>query len=517
METPVAEMHEESALIRLDGVGKSYGSVQVLADASFSVSRGEVVALMGENGAGKSTLKNILCGLVAPSSGSIFVDGRRYARLTTDLARSIGIGAIHQELSLFPNLSVAENVHIGVGTLPMRGVVIDKVKMRAQALKVLETVFEDTVDPDQLAEQLSLGERQLVEVAKAMHRASTMLIFDEPTTSLSLPERQRLFRVVRSLRDRGYALVYVTHFMEEVYELANKIVVLRDGRIVGQSKPADITPAQLATLMVGRELAAADTNLAAHREQAEKSISAPVVLRTRNLSDGKLLRDVTFDLHAGEVLGIGGLLGAGRTEIAQAIFGLNPSSGDVEVGGQPFVDRSPGKAKERGIALVSEDRRVEQVFGGRSVRENLTSTIIREFGSGWGLISRARQRKRAQELSNSFGVRHPGLDAPMSALSGGNQQKCVIARWLATKPAVCILDEPTKGIDVKAKAEVHLLINELAAQGLGVLLISSDLPELLAVSHRILVMHKGLIVGKLERDEFDPGSIVRIASTGKAA
>ena len=243
METPVAEMHEESALIRLDSVGKSYGSVQVLADASFSVSRGEVVALMGENGAGKSTLKNILCGLVAPSSGSIFVDGRRYARLTTDLARSIGIGAIHQELSLFPNLSVAENVHIGVGTLPMRGVVIDKVKMRAQAQKVLETVFEATVDPDQLAEQLSLGERQLVEVAKAMHRASTMLIFDEPTTSLSLPERQRLFRVVRSLRDRGYALGYVTHFMEEVYELANKIVVLRDGRIVGQSKPADITPA----------------------------------------------------------------------------------------------------------------------------------------------------------------------------------------------------------------------------------------------------------------------------------
>lgn len=514
---PQASVPQPGApLLTLTGVAKSYAGVWVLKDVSFSVEAGQVVALVGENGAGKSTLKNILCGLVAPDAGTLAVAGTTFQRLTPDDARRLGIGAIHQELSLFPNLSIAENVHIGVGSLPTRLGLIQAATMREQSLQLLGDFLEDGVEPNRLVETLSLGERQLVEVAKALHRASAMLIFDEPTTSLSVRERKRMFDVVQRLRASGYGIIYITHFMEEVFALADKVVVLRDGCVVGSGTPATLTPSQLATMMAGRELAAIDTDLATHPERSDGA-AAPVVLRTRHLSDSSLLRDVSFDLHAGEVLGLAGLMGAGRTEVAQAIFGITPATGDVEVDGSPFLHRTPESAKAKGLALVSEDRRADQVFAARSVYENLSSTILRELRQALGLLSRTRQRQRAADLAREYGVRHPGLDAPMAALSGGNQQKCIIARWLATSPTVCILDEPTKGIDVGAKAEIHLLISRLAAKGLGVLLISSDLPELLALSHRILVMHKGGIVGTLERSEFDPGRIVGMASMGSAA
>jgi ABC-type sugar transport system ATPase subunit len=267
-------------------------------------------------------------------------------------------------------------------------------------------------------------------------------------------------------------------------------------------------------MMVGRELAQIDSDTA---RPDTADAAAPVILRARNVSDGKLLHDVSFDLRAGEVLGLAGLMGSGRTEVAQAIFGIDQASGEIELGGKPFENRTPQRAKDRGLALVSEDRRADQIFSGRSVMENLTSTILNELRVKWGIASATRQRRHAQRLTQEYGVRHPGLDAPMSSLSGGNQQKCVIARWLATNPVACILDEPTKGIDVKAKAEIHLLIRKLASNGLGVLLISSDLPELLALSHRILVMHKGGIVGELSHSDFNPAAVVRMASLGKAA
>ncbi len=507
----------DGPIMRLDGVGKSYSGIWVLKDVSFSVSRGEVVVLMGENGAGKSTLKNILCGLVAPDAGSIEYAGKQYSRLTNHDARALGIAAMHQELSLFPNLSVAENVHMGVGGLPTRAGLIDAAAMNRETLQLLSDFFETAVDPNMPVERLSLGERQLVELAKALHRASTMLILDEPTTSLSLPERQRLFNVVRRLRERGYALIYITHFLEEVYELADRIVVLRDGRLVGTGTPEELHRKQLTNLMVGRELAEVDTDLAASQQAAQASAVSDVIMQVRDIADAGLLHGVTFNLHAGEILGLGGLMGAGRSEVAQAIFGILPAEGTVEIRGQPFENRSPEAAKARGLALVSEDRRSDQIFPGRSVRENLTSAITDLLSFGGWLLSPSRQRRRAAELARAYGVRFPGLEAPMVALSGGNQQKCVIARWLATNPAICILDEPTKGIDVGAKAEIHLLVAKLAASGLGVLLISSDLPELLALSHRILVMHKGRVVGELPRAQFDPVAIVHMASTGVAA
>jgi ABC-type sugar transport system ATPase subunit len=505
-------------LISLNAVGKSYSGAWVVKDATFSVCRGEIVALVGENGAGKSTLKNILCGLVSPDTGTLVIDGVEYARLTPQDARSIGIAAIHQELSLFPNLSVAENVHMGVGGLRLRFGLIDRAAMARETLSLLREFFETPLDPDLPVERLSLGERQLVEVAKALRGASTMVILDEPTTSLSLPERRRLFDAARRLRERGYALIYITHFMEEIYELADRIVVLRDGRVVGSGTPQEIDEARLTTLMVGRELAELDAGLAAERDAAAvKAKETPVTLKVSDLRDSRMLNGVSFELHAGEILGVGGLMGAGRSQVAEAIFGLHPAMGGVEIRGRSFKRRTPSEALARGVALVSEDRRADQIFPGRSVHENLTSTILSSLSQAAGYLSHRRQRDRARAMASEYGVRYPGLDAPMVALSGGNQQKCVIARWLAGQPAVIILDEPTKGIDVGAKAEIHRLIGKLAAAGLSVLLISSDLPELMALSHRILVMHKGRLVGGLERAQFSPTAIVRMASTGLVA
>jgi ABC-type sugar transport system ATPase subunit len=512
------EQPNNPSLISLRGVGKSYSGAWVLKDVSFSVSRGEIVALVGENGAGKSTLKNILCGLVAPDVGSLVVEGEDYLRLTTQHASSIGIAAIHQELSLFPNLSIAENVHMGVGRLPSRFGLVDRAAMTEETLRLLSDFFETPLDPNLPVQRLSLGERQMVEVAKALHGASTMLILDEPTTSLSLPERRRLFDVARRLRQRGYALIYITHFMEEIYELADRIVVLRDGRMVGTGTPQQISQTQLTSLMVGRELAEIDADLAfEQRAAASRAAAAPVRMRVRDLSDPRLLRGVTFELRAGEILGLGGLMGAGRSEVAEAIFGIHPADGAIEIDGQLYDHRTPASAQARGLALVSEDRRADQTFAGRSVRENLTSTILDSLTQAAGYLSSARQQDRAMAMTREYGIRHPGVESPIVALSGGNQQKCVIARWLAGKPAIIILDEPTKGIDVGAKAEIHRLISRLAAAGLSVLLISSDLPELLALSHRILVMHKGQIVGGLKREQFDPAAIVHMASTGTTA
>jgi ABC-type sugar transport system ATPase subunit len=501
--------------MQLQGIGKKYSGTWVLRDVSFSVAPGEVVALVGENGAGKSTLKNIMCGLVAPDAGAIVIRGREITRLTTGDARALGIAAIHQELSLFPNLSVAENIHIGVGSLPTHLGLIKIAEMREESRRLLGDFFDTPLDASAPVEKLSLGERQLVEVAKALHRASTMLILDEPTTSLSLPERRRLFDVVRRLRQRGYALIYITHFMEEVYELADRIVVLRDGRMVGSGTPQEIDRRQLTQLMVGRELAEIDASLASDTRGSQAG-AKEVLMRVRDLSDGSMVHGVSFELHAGEVLGLGGLMGAGRSEVAEAIFGIRPATGGVEIQGRPFAGRTPWAAKARGLALVSEDRRADQVFPGRSVRENLTSAILEVLQQGIGYLSPTRQRTQATDLTEKYAVRHPGLEAPMVALSGGNQQKAVIARWLARRPVVYILDDPTKGIDVGAKADIHRLIGQLAAEGLGVLLITSDLPELLALSHRIIVMHKGRVVGELQRNQFDPSTVLHMASTGRA-
>jgi ABC-type sugar transport system ATPase subunit len=496
------------AAIRLSGISKSFAGVPVLKDISFEARAGRVLAIMGENGAGKSTLKNIMCGLLSPDGGTITVGGEEFTTLSSAAVRGHGIAAVHQELSLFANLTVAENMYVGMlprdrfGNVRIKRVIPD-------AKRVLAESLGEALNPTTRVEHLSLGQRQMVEVAKALVRARAVLIFDEPTTSLSLAERARLLDAVRRVRDRGVGVIYISHFMEEVYEIADDIVVLRDGVLVASGEIKDLPRHEVEHSMVGRELAAAD------RVPLPDSVrDAQPLLSVERVSDASLLRDVSLQVRPGEILGIGGLLGAGRSELAQAIVGLRRVTGTVKVGEQILRGHDPRKAREAGVVLVSEDRRGEQAFLDRPVRENLLvghySADLRRFG----LLSRRGEDEASARMVKTFGIRLADVEQDLVSLSGGNQQKVILARWLDEKPRVCILDEPTKGIDVGAKAEVHRLIRELAEAGIAILLISSDMPELLALSHRIVVMHKGAAVGELGHDEFEPDLILRLASTG---
>jgi ABC-type sugar transport system ATPase subunit len=500
----------QAPLVALRGIEKSFAGVAVLKRVGLVVRRGEVVMLVGENGAGKSTLKNILCGVVAPDAGTIEFSGRTYAALSTALADRLGIGTIHQELSLFGNLSVAENIHLP--HLPYRAGLIDRKAMCATATALLRDLLGSAIDPTAEIDALSLGERQLVEVAKSIHRSSSLLVLDEPTTCLSLPERQRLFDVVRRLKDRSFGILYITHFMEEVYELADRIVVLRDGAVVGDGTPAEIPLASLARLMVGHELDEPLTGLPARPRDAA------VVLEARGLADASLVREVSFTLRAGEILGLAGLVGAGRSEIAELLLGLRRGVGEVAVAGRPFTSRSPRSARARGLVLVSEDRRRDQAYLARPLRENLTAPSLAGLCFGrLRLLDLRREKRLATEIATAFGVDHPGLEAPMVTLSGGNQQKAILGRWFGGDPLVCILDEPTKGVDIGAREAVHRMIRERATTGVAFLLISSDLAELRLLAERVLVMHKGRLVADLDRADADLHHIMALASTGRAA
>jgi ABC-type sugar transport system ATPase subunit len=499
---------DEQPLLRAAGVSKSFAGVPVLRDVSLSVTRGEILMLVGQNGAGKSTLKNILSGLVAPDSGQVHLAGRVATRLSTANADRFGIGTIHQELSLFENLSVAENIHLP--HLPQRLGRVDRRKMEAETRSVLRERLGASIDPWTPVEELSLGERQMVEIAKAIHRSSSILILDEPTTCLNLHERARLFSAVRRLRKQGYAIVYVTHFMEEVYELGDQIVVLRDGRVVGTGTAAEMPRERLTHLMVGHDLAAMTA------APAPVAVDAPVMLEVEQLTDGASIWDVSFRIHAGEILGLAGLRGAGRSEVAETLLGLRHGEGNIRLRGRPFSERSPRAAMERGLVLVSEDRRRDQAFLSRTVRENLSAPLLsRLVGAPPGFLRLDREREYATRTTAAFDVHHPGLEAFMLALSGGNQQKAIIGRWLQSDPAVCILDEPTKGVDIGARAEMHRLIRERAATGMAFLLISSDLPELIGLAHRVLVFHKGRIAGEVPRAGAQPNRILSLASRGR--
>lgn len=498
----------DAPLLSLRGVSKSFGGVPVLRDIGMEVRRGEVVALLGENGAGKSTLKNILSGLILPDGGEIVLDGERLSGLTAGDVDRHGIGTIHQELSLFGNLSVAENIHMP-HLLHRRGLV-EWSRLETEARRLLRDELHTDIDPRRAVGDLSLGERQMVEIAKAMRRASSMLILDEPTTCLSLPERERLFAVVHRLRDRGYAIIHITHFLEEVYELADRVLVMRDGVVSDRGTPAEMPRGRITRAMVGRELEEM------HVEPQPVPAEAPVVLDVHGACDETLVRDVSFSLRAGEILGIGGLMGAGRSELAEVLVGLRPGTGEIALNGAPFAARSPRAAMERGLVLVSEDRRRDQAFLNRSLRENVTAPALSELAPGTvGWLRPRREAAAAGDIARRFGVQPPRTETAMINFSGGNQQKAIIGRWLSRAPKVAILDEPTKGVDIGARAAVHKLVAELAATGVAFLLISSDIPELLALSHRLLVLHQGRLAGVVERAAFDPDRVLSIASTGR--
>jgi rhamnose transport system ATP-binding protein len=480
----------EDVVLAMRGISKRFGATRALDGVALDLHRGEVHALVGENGAGKSTLIKIMTGVYPPDEGEVLVDGEPVTLHSAADAQRLGIAAIYQEPLIFPDLSVAENIFIG--HRDQRRIVHWR-KMCADAEALLARL-DVHLDPRMPAAGLPVAPQQAIEIAKAMSLDVRILIMDEPTAALSAHEVKRLFRQVRQLRAEGVAVLFISHRLDEVFEIADRITVFRDGRHISTAARADVTTAGLIAAMVGREPA----ELYPRTEHR----GGELVLRVRDLGRTGKFSGVSFDVHRGEVLGLAGLVGAGRTDVALALFGIAPAeAGTIELGGRQVAIGHPRQAMELGIAYVSEDRRHVGLSLSQSVTANITLPALARYVSRLGLVDGRAERAAAERFRTELGIRTEGLGQPVGLLSGGNQQKTMLAKWLNTEPTVLILDEPTRGIDVGAKAEVHRIVDELARQGVAVVLISSDLPEVLAMSDRVLVMREGEQTGLFDRTE----------------
>ncbi len=498
------------------GISKSFGGIIALSNVRFDLRAGEVHALMGENGAGKSTLMKILAGIYSSYEGEVAIEGRAVSFANVRDAEAEGIAIIHQELNLVPELSVADNIFLGREPR-IAGLIVDRKAIRAAARQLLLRLGIE-LDPDARIASLRVGEQQLVEIAKALSISARILIMDEPTSALSVPDCERLFKIIRQLADQGTAIVYISHRIHEVMALADRVTVFRDGRHVLTRPITELDQDRIVAAMVGRELLEASG--------AEHAASGDVVLSVRDLSLSKqhrrgwrqVLRGVSFDLHAGEILGIGGLLGAGRTEILETIFGsaVGRSSGEIRLDGNPVRIASPRDSRGLGIALVTEDRKGQGLHLGASITDNVALPLVGRLAS-FGLRSFAGEAALANEAVRSLGIRCSGIEQAAGTLSGGNQQKVVIGKWLATRPRVLLLDEPTRGIDVGAKREIYDLVFRLAREDdLAIVVVSSELPELLLLSDRILVMCEGEQRGVLSRAEASEERVIQLAAPSGA-
>lgn len=498
-------MTQDIPRLKLEHIYKSFPGVQAVQDVSLEVYGGQILALVGENGAGKSTLMNIVNGVVQLDSGSIYLDGQPVQITSPRRALELGITMIHQELALIPELTVGQNIYLG--REPRRfGGWIDWPQVYRLAQQELDRLGIEVLARAKVAD-LSIAERQLVEIAKALSYQARLIALDEPTSSLTSRETETLFRLVRTLRQEGVALIYISHRLEEVFELADRIAVMRDGQLVAEGNAAEFTPNRLVQLMVGRELTEFFPKSSTQRGEP--------ILKAVNLQAGKEVRGISFELHRGEIVGMAGLVGSGRTNVARLLFGADPiKGGEIWFEGKPVHLRSPRDAIRIGIGLVPEDRKAQGLFLKQSVRYNTAAGLLQRL-SRLSFINFRAINQIVRELVERLRVRTPSLNQQVRNLSGGNQQKVIIARWLALNPKVLILDEPTRGVDVGAKAEIHALMNELAAQGMAILMISSELPEVLGVSDRILVMREGRLVAELSREEASQNRIMQ-AATGQA-
>jgi ABC-type sugar transport system ATPase subunit len=482
-------------------VYKRFGGVQALRGVSLAVLRGETHALLGENGAGKSTLINILGGVYPCDAGTITLGGQPVRFADPAASQAAGIAIIHQELSTMPALSVMENVFMG--RMPARRGVVDWQAMERQTRALLDEVGL-MLGPRTPMRRLSIAQAQLVEVARALAVTARLIIMDEPNASLTARESERLFEVIARLKQRGVAVIYVSHRIEDVLRIADRVSVLRDGMHVGTIPAPQATVPQVIRMMVGREL-----SLSAHPSGA--AAGAPL-LDVRGLDHPGLVHDVTFAIHSGEIVGLAGLVGAGRSTTAQLIFGALPyNRGEIRLGGRRVQIRSPQDAMRHGIAMVPEDRKQAGLFVQMPVRWNISIAQLRHM-SRLGVLRHRAERELARHFVARLGIRTAGIDAPVRNLSGGNQQKTLLARWLATNPRLLILDEPTRGVDVSTKAEIYEIIQGLARRGIAILLISSELPEVLSVSDRIVVMREGRVTGVLRRDEATEDRVMAYAT-----
>jgi ABC-type sugar transport system ATPase subunit len=485
-------------ILELRHISKSFPGVRALDDVQFDVVAGEVHALLGENGAGKSTLIKIMSGVYQPDVGSLLVDGRD-ARFQSPLAaQAAGIATIYQELLLFPALTVAENIMIGHPSRNRFGG-IDWPAMRRKASNLLESLDIHDLDPNEILGRLSIGNRQRVEIAKALSRDARILIMDEPTAALTEADVAQLFDIVRKLRERDAGIIYISHRLDEVFELADRVTVLRDGTYIGTKPVSETSRGDLISMMVGRTIDALFPK--------NKVDLGDVVLKVEGLDRPPQTKDVSFSIRSGEIVGLAGLVGSGRSELAQAIFGVTPADrGCIFLVGEKVTIESPGQAKALGIAYVPEDRGLQGLIKPMTLRENISLSILERLTSGM-FVNQRDEHRLAHDAIERFGIRASSPEQVVNKLSGGNQQKTVLAKWLATNPRLLIMDEPTRGVDVGAKAEIHRLMGELVERGLAILMISSELPEIIGMSDRILVMREGRIVAEFARGEADQKEI----------
>lgn len=507
----MSEHHDQSntgaPFVRVRGLSKRFGGVVAITHTDIDLYPGEVHALLGENGAGKSTLVNVLAGIIAPDTGTITVHGKATNPANPRQARSLGISVVHQHPVVFPDLSVAENMMFATTAPRTRIGTINRRAVERNAIRAMERL-QVTLDPHELVRNLSAADQQLLEIVKALADDTALLILDEPTAALSKHEVEHLMEVIRLLKTQGVAILFVGHRLDEVFALADRVTVNRDGRTIVTGPASDFTPESAVQHMVGRTLDSVFPKA--------EVVVGDVFLEVRGLTSAGSYEDINFQVRRGEILGLAGLVGAGRTEISRGIFGLDEvDSGEIFVGGESVRISNPGEAMRQGIAYVPEDRTREGATLDQSIAFNLSLAVLKSLSS-FGLVSVRRDKKLAEEYISRLGVRTSGPSQLLSALSGGNQQKVVLGKWLATEPDILILDDPTKGVDVGAKAEVYKIVGAMAQQGLAIVLISNELEELLAVSDRVITFYRGKQGQEFDVRPFDAAAVLA-SMTGQPA
>lgn len=496
-------MTNETPYLVMDGIEKRFAGVHALKNCHFDLYRGEVHALCGENGAGKSTLMKVLTGIYKSDGGTMTFEGEPYAPESIRDSQAVGIGIIHQELNMMNHLTVAQNIFIGRES--MKGCIIRDAEMNRRAKELFDQLGI-RIDPTMPLGKLTVGKQQMVEIVKAVSKDSKLLVLDEPTAALTQTEIKELFKIMNDLKAKGIGMVYISHRMDEIKRISDRVTVMRDGEYVGTVKTADVTKEEIINMMVGRVI------YETPKQHSNVPEGAEVVLEVRHLVNGNQIRDVSFQLHKGEILGFAGLMGAGRTEVARAIFGAEPfESGEILVHGQPVEIRSPYDAVHRGIGYLSEDRKRYGLLLGKSVAQNSVLASLDQY-TKFGVINDNKIKADAREYNEKLRTKTPSMEQLLKNLSGGNQQKVIIAKWLINDSEILIFDEPTRGIDVGAKSEIYSLMNELVKQGKSILMISSELVEIQRMSDRVVVMCEGRKTAELDISEATQETIMYYAT-----